>query len=251
MRALECLVCASLVTLAAAAQSFEVASVKPSERLAGPDYNNQFTWSSSGLTARNATLKTLVAEAYRVQRRQVFGPAWIDQNEYNIEARAGSAVTKEQAAGMLRALLTERFHLKQRPEDRDLRVYELVIAKSGAKLRPATAGENAKAKPGLGFHFHGDMREFADFLAVKVSMPAPSDPTQPVTAGGPPVPMLDKTGLAGIYDFTVDIRPELGTDGFVLLQRALQDQLGLRMESRKEPVPVLVIDDALKVPTAN
>ena len=79
-----------------------------------------------------------------------------------------------------------------------------------------------------GSHFHGDMRKFADFLAVMFTMPAASSPSEPVIAGGPQIPVLDKTGLTGIFDFSVDMHPELGTDGFASWQRVLQDQLGLR-----------------------
>ena len=63
--------------------------------------------------------------------------------------------------------------------------------------------------------------------------------------------MLNDTGLEGIYDFNVDMRPELGTDVFTLWQRALNDQLCLRIESRKGNVPVLVVDDASRMPTEN
>jgi uncharacterized protein (TIGR03435 family) len=63
--------------------------------------------------------------------------------------------------------------------------------------------------------------------------------------------VLNETGLEGIYDFNVDMRPELGTDVFTLWQRALNDQLCLRIESRKGNVPVLVVDDASRMPTEN
>jgi uncharacterized protein (TIGR03435 family) len=82
-------------------------------------------------------------------------------------------------------------------------------------------------------------------------MPAMDNPGEPVRASQSQVPVLDKTGLAGIFDFNVDIRPELGTDGFTSWQRALQDQLGLRIESRKGNVPVVVVDEASKIPTEN
>ena len=77
------------------------------------------------------------------------------------------------------------------------------------------------------------------------------NPNEPVKAGGPPIPVLDKTGLPGIYDFYVNMHPELGTDGFTLWQRALEDQLGLRLENRKGNVDVLVVDSASKIPTEN
>jgi uncharacterized protein (TIGR03435 family) len=62
---------------------------------------------------------------------------------------------------------------------------------------------------------------------------------------------LDRTELPGVYDLTVDVKPELGTDSFTLWQRALREQLGFRIESRRGPVEVVVVDDAAKVPSAN
>jgi uncharacterized protein (TIGR03435 family) len=63
--------------------------------------------------------------------------------------------------------------------------------------------------------------------------------------------VVNKTGLAGTFDFSVDMRPELGTDAFTLWQRALQSQLGLSIESRKESLAILVVDSAAKIPTEN
>jgi uncharacterized protein (TIGR03435 family) len=130
-----------------------------------------------------------------------------------------------------------------------MRVYQLAIDKSGLKIRPASEGEAAPA--GAGFHFHGSMREFADLLALRLSMPPPIDPSVPVRASGPPVPVLDKTGLPGIFDFSLKIQPELGTDMFTQWQRVLQEQLGLRLENRRDKVEVLVVDNAAKIPTDN
>jgi len=228
---------------------FDVASVKPSQRLVGPDYNNRLTYSPTGITARNVTLKRLLAEAYHLQLNQVLGPSWLDKNEYDIDARAAGAVTREQMALMLRSLVAERFKLSQHSEMREMRVYELVAGKSGPNIHPMSDGETATA--GAGFHFHGDLRQFADLLAVQLSIPASDNPAEPVRASAAPISVLDKTGLPGIFDFSVDIHPELGTDMFASWQRALEDQLGLRIESRKENVAVLVVDEAAKMPTEN
>ena len=95
------------------------------------------------------------------------------------------------------------------------------------------------------------MRRFADFLAVQFSIPAAVDPAEPARAGGPMFPVLDKTGLAGDYDFTADIRPELGLDSFTLWRRALREQLGLNVESRRERIEILVVDEAAKIPATN
>jgi uncharacterized protein (TIGR03435 family) len=244
----------TLLSAAAAGQApktlaFEIASVKPSQRQIGADYNNQFTVSPSGITARNATLRRVVSEAYRLQVHQVLGPSWLDQNEYDIEARTGDPVDREKLDRMLRTLLAERFNLKQHGETREMRAYELLTDKAGPKIQPMRSGETAKT--GAGFHFHGDMRQFADFLAVQLSIPILDDPNQPGRAGGPTTPVLDKTGLTGVYDFTADVRPELGTDSFSRWRIALREQLGLRIESSRGQVEVLVVDDAARIPTGN
>jgi uncharacterized protein (TIGR03435 family) len=231
------------------AASFEAASVRPSQHEVGPDYNNQIAYLPDGFNGKNVTLKRLVAEAWHCQLNQVTGPPWLDHNEYDIAARAPEGATREQMQLMLRALLGDRFHLKQHNDTRQMRVYELAIAPGGPKIHPVQLGDAINA--GSGFHFRGDMREFADLLAIQFSIPAPASPDVPARAGGSPIPVLDKTGLQGIYDFSVDLRPELGTDTFTAWKRALEGQLGLKIESRKGDVAVVVVDDAAKIPTAN
>jgi uncharacterized protein (TIGR03435 family) len=95
------------------------------------------------------------------------------------------------------------------------------------------------------------MQQFADLLSIQLSIAMPDDPTRPGRASGLPVPVLNKTGLPGIYDFSVEIRPEPGADMLTLWQSVLQDQLGLKLESRKEQVEVLVIDHAERIPVPN
>jgi len=231
------------------APAFDVASVRQCQHTVGPDYNNQLTYSPNGLTARNVTLQRLVAEAYGLRLTQVSGPGWLDQNEYDIDARTAGANTREQMAGMLRSLLAGRFNLVEHSEVREMRVYELIVDKSGPKIHPLKDGESSTIQSG--FHFHGDMREFADLLTVQFSIPAANNPSEPARAGGPQIPVVNKTGLAGTFDFSVDMRPELGTDAFTLWQRALQSQLGLSIESRKESLAILVVDSAAKIPTEN
>ena len=255
MRALSILISFALSSSVAVGQAsapapaFDVASVKPSQHLVGPDYNNQLSYLPTGIIARNVTLKRLIAEAYQLQLNQVLGPSWLDKNEYDIEARSAGIGTREEHALMLRSLVAQRFKLTEHSEMREMRVYELVIGKSGPKIRPINDGESPTAA--TGFHFHGDLRQFADLLAVQLSIPAPDNPAEPVRASPSPISVLDKTGLPGIFDFSVDIHPELGTDMFTSWQRALEDQLGLRIESRKGNVAVLVVDEAARTPTEN
>lgn len=230
--------------------SFEVASVRPSQHEIGPDYNNQISVSGDRYVGKNVTLKRLVAEAWQCQMNQVTGPLWIERNEYDVEARVPPGAERQKIALMLRSLLAERFHLKEHSETREMRVYELTVGKNGSKIQAQKPGAGDDAA-GSGFHFHGNMRQFADLLAVQFSIPAASDPNTPVRAGGTMIPVLDKTGLQGTYDFSVDQRPEPGTDAFTGWKRTLEDQLGLEIESRKGEVPFIVVDDAEKMPSAN
>ncbi len=234
---------------ATTAPAFDVVSVRPSLQVVGPDYNNQLIYSATGITARNVTIKRLVAEAYQLQMDQVLGPNWLDQNEYDIEAKTTATATKEQSTQMLQSLLAQRYHLTQHSEMREMRIYELVQDKSGAKIHPIDGGEPVATAGG--FHFHGDLRKFADLLAVQLSIPASDSPSTPTRASTSRIPVVDKTGLPGVFDFSVDIRPELGSDMFAAWQRVLQEQLGLKIESRKEGVSVLVVDQVLKTPTEN
>jgi uncharacterized protein (TIGR03435 family) len=229
--------------------AFEVVSVRPSTHEVGPDDNNQLVYSETGFTARNATLKRLIAEAWRCQVDQVDGPPWLNRNEYDISARLPEGTDRPQIALMLQGLLFSRFRLREHADTRPMRVFELTVGPDGPKIHPALPGSTSA--PGPGFHFRGSMRQLADLLAVQFSIPAPEDPNVPVMAGGPRSPVLDKTGLAGDYEFTVDLRPEPGTDTFTQWKRALKEDLGLNIESRRNGVEVVVVDDAAKIPTPN
>lgn len=231
--------------------TFEVESVRPSHNEVGPDYNNQITVSATEFNGRNVTLKRLIAEAWQCQLNQVVGPAWLDHNEYDVAARIPTGAGKEQIPLMLRSLLTERFHLKEHSDTRQMRVYELKVGEGGPKIQPIGAGKATSTSAQPGFHFHGDMRRFADLLAVQFSIPAADNPSAPVRAGGAQIPVLDKTGLQGVYDISVPMGPELGTDAFTAWKRVLAEQLGLKIESRKDDVSVVVVDDVARMPTGN
>jgi len=125
----------------------------------------------------------------------------------------------------------------------------LVGDKSGPKIHAVKDG--AVPAAGGGRRFRGDLQQFANLLAVQLTITLTDDPGKPSMASATPVPVVDKTGLPGIYEFSVDIKPELGGDMFTLWQRVLQDQLGLKLENRKRSVEVLVVDRAERVPTGN
>jgi uncharacterized protein (TIGR03435 family) len=219
---------------------FEVASVKPSARVLGPDYGNKMTYLPTGFSAKNSTLKRLIAEAYHVQPFQVTGEMkWLESSEYDVEARSGAAASRDVLRTSLQALLTERFHLAIHRETRETHVYNLV-------------GEGRKLKQGASTaSFHGDLDHFASFLAVQLTIHGIDDPSKPGMASSAPTPVLNRTGLTGEYDIDAEIRPEPGADMYTLWQRALREQLDLHLESAKAPVEILVIDSADKMPSAN
>ena len=93
--------------------TFDIASIRPSQRVVGSDYNNQLAYSPTGITARNVTLRRLIAEAYNLQLNQISGPDWLDRDEYDIEAKTSAAVSPKQMEPMSQKLLAERFKLRE------------------------------------------------------------------------------------------------------------------------------------------
>lgn len=242
-----CVLLAAFAGLVRSAATFDVALIKPSGEQTGPDYNNRLTIGSGVISGQNVTLRRLLAEAFKLQLQQVEGAAWLDAAEYDIELRTGP-VGRSELDGMLRSLLAERFALRQHRETRTMRVYELRVSAEGFKLSPVEGSTDAAPK---GLRFRGDMHRFADFLAVQFSIPATVDPAQPAVGGGPMIPVIDRTGLNGVYELNADVPAETGTDSFTLWQRVLTERLGLRIESRRAPVDVLVVDHAERTPAPN
>jgi len=233
--------------LAAFGQSFDVASVKRSTRVAGRDTVSPITITFTGLTAHNVTLKRLLGHAYGVQPFQVSGgPGWLDSNEYDVEARVSAAVPRDQMYAMLRSLLAERFELQVHVGSVAKQVYELTPDRGGVRIPPVKEGETPKTADSI---FRGDMRQFSYFLGVQLSIPPIEDPTRPSFATGPPMPVLDRTGLDGIFEIAT-VRPEAGADMFTLWQRALRE-LGVRLVVRDATLESVVIDAASPTPRAN
>jgi bla regulator protein BlaR1 len=221
--------------------SFEVASLKPS----GPNDRLMYRLEPGGrYLATGLTLKLLIANAYGVPELRISGgPGWRDSDKFNLEAKVGIQLppwpdSQKQLSLMLQSLLEERFKLALHRETREEPVYELVAAKAGVKLKTAKADES----PGFQMD-NGRIHSMAvplDFLATNLAYLLGRT-------------VIDKTGLAGKYSFTVTYMPDdaapADTDGPSLFT-ALQDQLGLKLESSKGPVELLVIDRVEK-PDAN
>ncbi len=219
-------------------QRFEVAVVRPS--LAGPSAGTSFNVFEGGrLRITNEPAKLLIRVAFQIQNAQIAGgPGWLDTDRFDIEAKTGrpEKIKPDQMSTLMQSLLAERFNLRFHRETRGLTVYALVVAKSGPKLKAEAEGEstamNTKGGPGT-----------SQLIGTGVSME--------LLAGyvgnrlGRIV--LDKTGLSGSYDFTLDWAPDQASDSPApSLVTALREQLGLRLESQKSPVEVLVIDSMQK-----
>ena len=216
---------------AAAAQTFDAASIKPSQ--AQPGSSSGITTKIGSIQADNVTLKRCIRGAYDVSETTIFGgEKWVGEERYDIVAKAGSPAGDQELMMMLRALLADRFKLAIHRETRQITGYRLVAAKSGIKAKPSLPGtERSATSRNGGVEAKGcDM----NCLAGKMSEALHA----PVTNG---------TGIQGAYDFTLSW-PTGDMDAAVF--SAIQEQLGLKLESRKVPAEVIVIDRAER-PAAN
>ncbi len=221
--------------------TFEVASVRSSLRPVGPDARGRIQIRPAGISAKNVSLKDLIVAAWDVERYQVLGgPGWLDTAEYDIEASAGAAADPSAIRAMLRQLLTDRFRLAVREEKKELRGYALMVAPDGLRISAASGAPPPNT-------MDAEMRRFAAYLSIQLTIPALQDPTVPSIAGGTPVPVVDETGLTGVYRFPLDLKPELATDAFILWQPFLSDRMGLKLVSKKVTANCIMIERADRV----
>jgi uncharacterized protein (TIGR03435 family) len=226
---------------------FEVASVKPSTP-ANP--RASFEVGPGGtFSATNTTARALIRFAYRVLDVQISGgPSWINTDNYDIIAKPGVESSPEQVRQMMQALLADRFKLTFHRETRSLRAYALVLGKNGPKL-----SESAGAEGGIRGE-RGQTPNATRIVAKGVSFQLLST-MLPSLLG---YPVLDMTGLPGNYDFQLEWTPfqppprSSGEEGpppdlsGTSIFAALQEQLGLKLEARKEPVEMFIIEGAEK-----
>jgi uncharacterized protein (TIGR03435 family) len=248
---------------------FEVASVKPAAPLTGRPLPRGGPGSSDPAHIRYTyvSVKNLLILAYGIPTQQVTGPAWIDSERYDIVANIPTGATSEQVNIMLQNLLADRFKLVVHRETRELQRYELAVAKNGPRIKPYVKDPNEPVhepgKPefdkngamvlrpgGFGFVTGSGERQL---LGRKRSI----EQLALVFANEPGRPVVDKTGLTGDYDYTVKYAPALtpaqtdgGSDGPGLVA-AVQEQLGLKLESKKGPIEMLVVDGGQRRPTEN
>jgi len=237
-------------------REFEVATVKLSNP-ATP--GRQFMAKGHEFITINTTLNDLITYAYGLNARQIVGaPPWVGSEKYDLDGKSseGSQPTDAEWKTMIQRLLVDRFQFSYHHESRELPVYVLTLGKNGPKLKRSEADPGSL--PGIGFRGFGNMpvsnATMADFAAMMQGSVLDR-------------PMIDRTGLKGRYDFVlrwtpddsqfIGMRPPGGATALAIrpddppsLFTAVQEQLGLKLDSTKAPVDVLVIDRVEK-PSAN
>lgn len=235
--------------------SFEVATVKPSDPNVPGDW---FRVNGRNFTTHNITLAGLIKFAYGIHGKQILnGPDWTDQDKYDISAvpdQEGQPSGK-QWKGMLQKLIAERFHMTMHMEQRELPVFAVTLAKDG----PKNMAENTSGGSLPSLFFRG--------APGGIMLPAKNATMKDFTGLLQEVvldkPVVDQTGLKGRYDFNLTWAPDesqLGgrfrppanppADAPPSLFTAAQEQIGLKIESTKAKVDVMVIDHVEK-PSAN
>jgi len=223
--------------LAQTPASFEVASVRPDR---SGSLNTQINLMEGGrLSITNASLKTLIRNAYGLQAFQFDGgPGWLDTDMYDIEAKTGRAekITEAQLPALLQTLLADRFHLKVHWESREAAVYALLIDKGGLKMKASSSDEVPSGDTGRGVN-----RMHIKGVALPVSFLAQNLGNRLGRI------VIDKTGLTGKYDFAIEWDPQSDAESTgPSLFTVLKEQLGLRLETQKGHMDVLVVDSAEK-----
>jgi uncharacterized protein (TIGR03435 family) len=236
-------------TPAAPRPQFEVASVK---RNNSGSQSARMDGSVGRYSATNTPLRWLIQVAYNVQDFQIIGaPAWIDSERYDIEGKAEADLTSDERAGpMLQALIEERFQAVMHGETRDLPVYFLTISKSGSKLKASQCLRREPNKPVPPNQPRSAFCGYIEFGAGILKASTQMQNLAGVLSGILKRKVLDRTGLAGEFDVNLKWTPGLSTpdnnpapvpDGGPSIFTTVEE-LGLKLESGKAPIDVLVID---------
>lgn len=243
---------------------FDVISVKPNKTTPGGAYGlviMEFT--ADGFRGTNVPIHALLLQAYGLHEGQIVDePAWVKSEVFDIQAKvaepdvaAFKALPYEQRRTMFQQILAERFNLTAHRDTRELPVYALSIAKGGAKLKQSPpdpslpAGAKSGGRSGMSSGRITAQRTTVSELAAMLGVQLGRN-------------VIDSTALTAAYDFTLQWTPDTGasaastgsaptpSDAPPSIFTAVQEQLGLKLESTKAPVEVLVIDH-IERPTEN
>jgi uncharacterized protein (TIGR03435 family) len=221
-----------------AAQSFEVASVKPTPKDIG--MRTPVKADPARVQYAGLTLKVLIQIAYNAPEWGIAGgPKWMYSDPYDVAATLPPGSTAEQTPRMLQTLLAERFHLTLRHETKQMHVYDLGVAKGGPKLKPGQTGEQ----------WHDGKMNGGIFRGKFVFHQIESSVLAGLLGKATGRPVVDKTHLTGIFDVNLSWTPEDTPPGDPAangpsLFTAVEEQLGLKLTPANAPVEVLVIINA-------
>jgi uncharacterized protein (TIGR03435 family) len=249
---------------------FEVLSVK----MHNPDSReSRMQLTPDGVRLSNLPLQDLIVQAYGlVLSDQVVGlPNWANSDRFDIEAKVASGdvaafrkLTLDQVRSMGRPILADRFKFAGHQEKRVLPVYALVVAKDGSKLKPSTVSSQEGDASGIARTGLIEMHHASNANGATPGMNALTGHgvtmdrlASTLSQQGLGRVVLDDTGLTGRYDFKLTWAPENvsvdanSTDASgPSIFTAVSEQLGLKLEPQKGPVPVLVIDH-IEAPSPN
>jgi uncharacterized protein (TIGR03435 family) len=239
--------------------AFEVATVKPNTSGSG---GSSSRFRGDLFVATNVTLKNFLQyQAFNISGPRIVGaPKWIDSERFDMEAKMDSATAAQlhalnrdqrdlQLQSMFQQVLADRFQLKTHWEDREMPIYALVVAKGGPNLEPAKKPELGSGSSSGNGMLQGNnvtLTRFAEMLTQEVS----------VELGRV---VVDETQISGTYDMMLKWTPETNSttedptppaNAGPTIFTAVQEQLGLKLDSTKGPVKVLVIDH-VEMPSEN
>jgi uncharacterized protein (TIGR03435 family) len=208
---------------------FDAASIKPNHD-SGPlsRFEGGFTIGPGSIGGSNISLRLMIREAYSITTYQLTGgPKWVDSDRFDLEAKAGRPVSHAELCEMLQTLLAKRFNLVVQHEVKEMPVYLLTVGKGGLKIPEWKPGDTVpdltqkrEGRVVFSMSLSGPMEHWAEHLSG-------------VAAIGRPV--IDKTGLQGLYAMTLKLQPQEE------LIPVVEEGTGLRFEAKRAHVDSLVI----------
>jgi len=231
-------------TILAQVATFEVASIRVNRSGSNAIGGVGICGSGRKVSVRNMPFSLIMQQAFDVKDFQIVNsPDWFEARRFDIEAKPAFPAGHPKCLQMLQALLTERFQLQFHREVRQLPVLHLVVAKGGAKIKKL-----ADSGPTGVTTYQGGVFDTGTFGISMERMASILSAFQEIRT-----PVIDHTGLRGIYQVKLEWVPEHGTteQTGVSLFAALPEQLGLKLNAGKGPVTVIVIDRINKNPTEN
>ncbi len=238
----------------------------------------------------NVTIRMMITNAYNIKSFQLTAPGTLDDLHFDVLAKVSKGATKEDARVMLQNLLIDRFGMKVHHETKEMQAFALMAARGGVKLKPSAEAPPPEAdgkglvipgppkmdKNGFPTIPAGGRGMMAMFVNGQMHVSAAQETISQICdflSNQLGRPVVDQTGLAGKYDFNLEFAPEnmpqlppgggagmgrgdaaspaVSNDPAPTLIGALQDQLGLKLEAKKLPVDIVIVDHIEKTPTEN